>query len=242
MYTLFCQKKCGTNAPFPLTEQLFAFLKHPKAKGLFVSPGFISRTDTSISAFLPALLTERDTKLVDYFGIGNQNIYTPDSQAGELDPSIALEKHRDVITSKKIQWLNIDRNGESDHRKMVFIFDILCDEGDLLIDIDKTNYTDFLKQIDIIGVAIGSSNFSYTTYSKPWSIKSYTAQNGEADIFMFKDDVNDQFIQDYVQVIKQDLENHREQQYQKVLSRSETCTPPDFLKSMFQESLEIILA
>jgi hypothetical protein len=241
MYTLFCQKKCGTNAPFPLTQQLFDFLRNPKARGLFVSPGFISRKDKSISDFLKALLIEKNTKLVDYFGIGNQNTYEPDPKTNELDPPNALEKHKDVITSLKIQWLNIDRNSVSDHRKMVFIFDILCDEGDLLIDINKTNYTDFLQQIDIIGVAIGSSNFSYTTYSVPWSTKSYKAQNGEADIFMFKDDENDQFIQHYVEMINRDLKNNPEQQYQKVLSKSEIRTPDDFLKSMFQESLEIIL-
>lgn len=241
MYTLFCQKKCGTNAPFPLTEQLFAFLKHPKARGVFVSPGFISRKGANISAFLPALLTEHNTKLVDYFGIGNQNKYDPDPNSGELDPRDALEKHKDVITSKNIQWLNIARNNQSDHRKMVFIFDITCDESKLIIDIDNKNYTDFLNQIDVIGVAIGSSNFSYTTYSKPWRITSYTAQNGEADIFMFKDDRNDQFIQDYVHMIKQDLENEQER-YQKVLSKSETRIPQDFFKSMLQESLKMILA
>lgn len=241
MYTLFCQKKCGSNPPFPLTQQLYAFLKHTKARGLLVFPGYISRTDGSISDFLQAFLTEDNNSLVKYFGMGNQNSYKLKAGESGLEPKEALKKHAEVIADKKIEWLNIERNNKDDHRKMVFIFDIVCDEGDLLTNINKRNYTDFLEQIEVIGVAIGSSNFSYRTYSKPKKVNWYTAQAGEADLFMFKDDMGDQFIQDYVNEIRMDLERHSEQRYQKVLSRSETIVPADFFKMMLRESLEVIL-
>lgn len=242
MYTLFCQKKFGTNPVFPLTQQLVDFLEHPQARGLFVFPGFISRTEDSISDFLSALLTKNGTKLVDYFGVGNQNTYTPDAAKKELKPEVALSKHQSVVTSKGIQWIDISRNGDSDHRKMVFIFDILCNEADLIKKIDKTNYSDFLKQIKIIGVAIGSSNFSYTTYSVPWHHTKYTASSGEADIFMFRDDKNGQFIQEYVNKLKLELERNQKKQHQKVLSKAETPIPSEFFNTMFRESLELILA
>ena len=239
MYTLFCQKEMGEYPPYPLTQQLTNFLKHPRANGVFVSPGFISRTDYMISTFLEGFLKENNRNLVTYFALGNQNDYIP--EAGQLVPQDAFKKHEDVIKSQKIEWLDIDRSNASDHRKMVFIFQVLCDPEDFITNVTRSNYADFLNQIDILAVAIGSSNFSYKTYSLAKSINTFKALECESDILMFKDDVNDQFVQDYVNAIVQESENNRDQQYRLVLSRSVTCTPPDFLKKIFKESLEMIL-
>ena len=112
--------------------------------------------------------------------------------------------------------------------RCLFKFDY---DGKDIPDIDHGNYASILKQIDVKGVAIGSSNFSYQTYGPLHG--TLTANKGEADIFMFYDDAFKKLL----------LEQGSQMQWQNaVLSESLTTVSSDFLKQMLAETLEYTLA
>ena len=213
MYTLFVQKQRGDGSPFPLTEQLHHFLFMTKANGIFVSPGHLSSKVASVENLLDAFL--KDCKITK-FGIGNK-------YGGNFIPI-----YEDYLNNHGILW-NINRNGNSDHRKMVFILrykDPLDDQ------LDIQNYEQIVGKIEVLGVAIGSSNFSFITYGSMTPGSEY-ANKGEADILMFFDEG---FRKHIVEICRNEPNNTM------VLSESVTRVPEDFLKRMFLETLRYTLA
>lgn len=208
MYTLFIQKQKKDPAPFPLTGVLNLFLSHSQAKGVYVSPGHLSKDPVKINTLLGDLLTGTAVKK---FGIGN--VYGRNS----------ITEYENYLRGVSKLW-RIDRNGKSDHKKMVFIFDY---KGNDPPDINQGNYTRILDEIDVIGVAIGSSNFSYQTYGPLHDPLS--ANKGEADIFMFYD-------KDFIRLL---MEQDRPNQWQNaVLSESLTTVSANFLNQMLAETLK----
>ena len=92
----------------------------------------------------------------------------------------------------------------------------------------------------MVGVAIGSSNCSYTTYGS-LTVGGPSANKGEADVLMFEDSnyadrmkklITDQVSQDYPAFSSQNM----------VLSESITPVAKDFLKDMLRQTLHDILA
>lgn len=212
MYTLFVQKKKSDNSPFPLTKQLHDFLCHTNANGMFVAPGHLSKDPTKVQLLLGDMLFGTNvTKL----GIGNK-------YGGDY-----LNIYENYLATQHKLW-KVDRNGKSDHRKMVFIFKY---DNNILADINSSNYQTVIDGIEILGVAIGSSNFSYTSYGPISSAAEY-ADKGEADILMFFDDTFKNKLQDQC---RNALESNM------VLSQSLTKVPVEFLKQIFTETLKYTL-
>lgn len=212
MYTLFIQKKQGDNSPFPLTKQLHDFLVYTQANGIFVAPGHLSKDAGVVQILINDLL---DKTNIQKFGIGNRyggnyiNIY---------------EQHLDNIHKL---W-HVSRNNKKDHRKMVFVFNY----KDPVPDLHVGNYQDVINQIELLAVAIGSSNFSYQTYG-PINGLARSADKGEADILMFFDEGFAKYAAEY---------NRPELEGRMVLSKSINKILPSFFKQMFSETLQYILA
>jgi hypothetical protein len=163
-------------------------------------------------------------KTVQAIGIGNK--YTANS----------LPLYEKYIRNAGKLW-EVDRNGISDHRKMVFVFRYT----NSLPKLERKNLTAILNQIEIIGVAIGSSNFSYPTYG-PAAAETLRANKGEADIFMFWDvrETGDELIRAYGRnMTEMDASENRQQHM--VLSKSIHTVHPDFFRQMFKETLEMTL-
>lgn len=232
MYTLFVQKKQGDGCPYPLTQQLHNFIAFTKADSLFISPGFLSTSASRIEELLDSFF---DGIHIERVAIGNRC-----SANSMIYYEQWLDRHN-------MRW-KVRRNNKRDHRKMMFILkthqenhyeDMTFDYGhrrtEVLPDeIEEKNYQNILRQIDVIGVAIGSSNFSYTSYG----IMNGTiiADKGEADILMFYDE-------NYAQNLERILEDTpNREQTNMVLSQSITAVSNDYLKRMFAETLECILA
>lgn len=211
MYTLFIQKKRGDNSPFPLTRQLHDFLVHTQANGIFFAPGHLSKDAGMVKMLIDDLL---DRTNIQKFGIGNRfgNNY--------------IYAYENYLNAMHKLW-RVNRNNKSDHRKMVFVFRYT----NSLPDLNGGTVKDIIRQIEILGVAIGSSNFSYQTYG-PIGGTGRTADKGEADIFMF-------FDKSFKGKVIEQCPNAMESSM--VLSESLTTVTPDFLKRMFEETLEHIL-
>lgn len=219
MYTLFIQKKRGDISPFPLTKQLNDFLITTQATGIIISPGYLSQTTAKTKEILDTILDGTKVKL---FGLLN------------CTGTNTIAMHETYLFGKGI-LLKIKRNKKNDHRKMVFVFkykDISISE------VNSINYKSFLGEIEVIGVAIGSSNFSYTTYIGSMIVKMIKgisvikkrdiADKGEADILMFEDD-------DFKKILLQISENPNEKL---VLSKSITSVPDEFLKNILRNTFE----
>lgn len=224
MYTLFCQKREGMRAPFPLTHLLNDLISFTCANGVFVSPGHLSKDPIKVEKLLDGLLAPVSTTNITKFGIGNK-------YGGNY-----IHIYEDYLDNRHILW-KVNRNGRSDHRKMVFIFKYEEPIADLSLD----NYKKIAEQIEIIGVAIGSSNFSYATYGSILTRIS-KADKGEADILMFNDDAFKEHITKQLsnKLVADKLSDEPDPIM--VLSESITYVPNDFLKRMFLEMLECTLA
>lgn len=213
MYTLFVQKQRFDDSPFPLTEQLHNFLLCTQANGIFVSPGHLSRDAARVTVLLDDIL--RGTS-INQFGIGNKF-------GGNY-----IYLYEDYLDRCGILW-NVRRNGNSDHRKMVFIFRY---QDPIDHEISRMNYEEILNDIEVLGVAIGSSNFSYSTYGSMTPMHDH-ADKGEADILMFFDE---HFRDQIIELCR------NEPNYTMVLSESLTVVSGDFLKKIFMETLRDTLA
>lgn len=211
MYTLFIQKKHHDPSPFPLTEQLHQFILDTDANGIFVCPAHLSRDTLLIQQFLDSFL---DGTNIRKFGIGNKYV------------SRSITDYETYLDGRHILW-HINRNGKSDHRKMMFILNI--SNPDDLPTLDIHNYRQVAESyIEVLGIAIGSSNFSHPTYGL-LTPGAMSADKGEADVFLF-------YNEDYKNRILQQNNDAM------VLSASITRVPDDFLMKMFLETLNYTLA
>lgn len=224
LYTLFVQKKAADKSPFPLTQQLHDFLILTEAKGIFVCPGYLSYNPTQIETLLDDLLAS--TK-IEKFGIGNK--YS--------SPAANLNNYETHLDSKGI-LLPVDRNNKADHRKMVFIFTYSDSTNPFTINpkIDKSNYSAILNQIQILGIILGSSNFSFNTYGSMTAYKSkpkagQSADKGETDLLMFSDKKYLDHLLNSPLINKPNI----------VLSQNINPIPNDFMAKIFEETLKYTL-
>lgn len=207
-----------------------------QADGIFVFSGYLSQKGNE-----EKMLSDFLNSNIKYFGFGNTT-----------KSNIALIKEHENVLSKRNILLSVTRKDKMvDHRKMVFIFRANQNGKITPRDLCRvagsdpwSKLDDFMNSIDVLCVAVGSSNFSYKTYfgsdydelSKTHT-GCYVADKGEADIMMFHDEA---FKDRMIQMIDNDEDNgyHRNRM---VLSQSLTNVPTDFLKIIFRESLEGVL-
>jgi hypothetical protein len=87
-----------------------------------------------------------------------------------------------------------------------------------------------MNEIEVLGVALGSSNFSYVTYGSMFPGVDF-ANKGEADIFMFHDE-------SYKDMIMRSIdEQYRVESLSMVLSQNLSPVPGHFLEDMFMQTL-----
>ena len=155
------------------------------------SPGYLSKTADTIEMFLDNFNRtlfgenedEYDNKEI-YWGIfngmnGANRCQNGNRKASPDAPTIKQYHYEHICnsTNGNIRWMPIVCSEDIDHRKMMFFIEIKNQE---LRDreINKDTYVDFLDQVTVHAVLIGSSNQSYSTYYK-------SNQQGEADILLF---------------------------------------------------------
>lgn len=221
MYTLFVQKCSADATPFPLTALLNDFLRYTWADGVFLAPGHLSKTARTAGDVLDVFLHHTNVNLV---GLGN--IYGPNT----------VTLYENLLRTKG-KLLQVVRSNRSDHRKMVFIYN--CTQN-TPVRLTRAELDDFLDSIHMVGVAIGSSNCSYTTYGS-LNPGGPPANKGEADILMF-DNPN---YADHIsrQIRQEDILDVRLPGAPRMVL-SENITPVDsqvFLKDIFRQTLELTL-
>ena len=104
----------------------------------------------------------------------------------------------------------------------------------------KNDCGKFLEKIDIIGMVIGSSNFSYNTFYR------LDADKGETDLFMFwgEEDgeaykLNEAFADDVKKQLGYDKQTGEAQdQYKAILFENKTFAPNDYFEKILRAKLE----
>ncbi len=149
------------------------------------APGYLSRGEYRINQFLRKLsriLVKR--KGSTYLGILNG--MNGHHYANGSNKTI-LEVHNDRLTAHNFQRIIMKPSTAFDHRKMMCFFKY--NNHPEFISSDTID--EFLDDIYVGGILIGSSNQSYLTYFQEYASK------GEADVFIF-DAENDSGINSYI--------------------------------------------
>lgn len=156
--------------------------------GVILSPGYMSKTQGTISEYLDKFfkVVKKFNNLQQmYVGIfiGMNGCLKVKNQSITI-----LENHTQAIKSRKINSLNFNfKLNFKDHRKMIFFFKFKSNPDIFLPStIAKSDIDDFLNNISVEYMLIGSSNQSKNTYYSP------TAAHGESDVLFFD---NSSFIE-----------------------------------------------
>lgn len=239
MYTLVLQKTEGDMGEFPLTKYLHDFLVKTEAEGIIVWPGYLSKDKDTTEKLLEPFL--KDTN-IQYFGMGNF-CYPEDEKRKNKIPEEYSDRYlsyREYLNVKK-KWFKIFRNYKVDHSKLMVIFNRVLEEGEFPEQLsEKKDCGDFLEKIHIIGMVIGSSNFSYNTFYRP------DADKGETDLFMFwgEEDgeaykLNEAFADDVKKQLGYDKKTGEVQdQYKAILFENKTFAPNDYFEKILRAKLE----
>ncbi|WP_251920883.1 hypothetical protein [Leuconostoc citreum] len=142
---------------------------------LIISPGYLSTTATTSNSLINNFFSYHQKASYAVMMLSGMN----DSYVPFFYTSLQSTQQGSVYNNSPFKLPS-----HKDHRKMIFICtwnkpsDKTHEKS-----IDKGDIKNFLKDIDVHAVLIGSSNFSKTTYMGVNNI----ANKGEADIFMYKD-------------------------------------------------------
>lgn len=137
---------------------------------IIASPGYMSKTAATISNYLKNLSNIVTNGRI-YYGIFNGMNGNHNCQGVSI-----LDRHQQEMKKYNFININIDSKVNKDHRKVMCFFTL---NNNIYKEINFKNYDDFLNEINVNAVLIGSSNQSDSTYFKA------VADKGEADIFMF---------------------------------------------------------
>lgn len=135
-------------------------------------PGYLSQAVSSIETYLQNLkeiLAKKQKRKIGFLNGVNGHL----SAAGG---GIILDEHNKRLSTYNFDKIKLTPNNKIDHRKMMCFFEVKENKYD---EITLDNLEEFLEDIYIGAILIGSSNQSKTTYFEPY------AKKGEADIFMF---------------------------------------------------------
>lgn len=222
MYSLFIPKYQSEPVPFLITKTIKNYMKATNYKNDFIiSPGFMSNKTHNIDDFVTNLYNDISCKEIH---IGLFNGMNGTFSLKTISQNIR-EYHQDVL-SKNYNVIPLLPNTKRDHRKIIFFFK--NKNWDYCNTINICNYDNFINSIEMDAILIGSSNVSNTTY---YAGNSKTADKGEADVFIFLDNM----------YYKQLRENEQSELEGMILSES-VYPPPSsevaYLKRIFEDFLK----
>lgn len=230
MYSLYIPKyQRDLASALRLPEELGRFMEATDyAYNLLVSPGFLSRTDKTINGFLDRLeqgLSDpknREKKV----GLGlfhGMNGYNSVSKGSSLT---VLAAHDAALLGRSgLEKIAVDPQKRDDHRKIIFFFKFLKEAvWDITKSLNQGNMKDFLKQITVEAVLIGSSNFSWSTY---YNAGRTLPEKGEADLLMFVDE-------SYEATVAEGIMDTDMALFEMIACREE---PMEFLKNILRDFL-----
>lgn len=230
MYSLYIPKyESDPSSALLLPKELSRFMAVTNyAYDLLVSPGFLSRTDKTIGQFLAeteATLTASGKRQVGLGLFHGMNGY---NRVVKGHPPTLLDAHDATLAkSGGLVKISVNPQKRDDHRKMIFFFE----RGNWLITdtLNQKNMEDFLREIKVKAILIGSSNFSWSTY---YNSGATTPQKGEADLLMFVDG-------NYREEIKREIDDSNLTEYPMALFEKFICRkdPEKFMEDILRDFL-----
>lgn len=165
----------------------FYIEKSSNKYSVIAAPGYMSTRPNTIDKYL--------SNLGNILNYGNKTeIGILNGMNGHHDNGNGmpiLENHKGSLSKHGFEEIKLNVNKEFDHRKMMcFIV-----RNSIPKEITLDNLEDFLDNVYVGGILIGSSNQSYSTYFKD------NASKGESDIFMF-DTSMDPYIEHTIKMLK----------------------------------------
>lgn len=143
----------------------------PSCSGVICAPGYMSKSDKNISNYWEQTFTE-DVLKSNNSGVSKSRKLIVRLLNGVSNEDIVDKNKKFLDGSTRFELINGGETSKKDHRKMMLFFS--TDKSGINAD----NDADFLKQITIGAVLIGSSNQSFSTYNKLPAVK------GEADVLL----------------------------------------------------------
>lgn len=146
---------------------------------IICSPGYMSTSKDNAYAFFRELgniisPNEEMKKIGLFTGMNGNRTYEPGVTLREMHENV-ISKHsadQDFYFSS----LMVDANTVTDHRKIIVFFKQNCDP-DKYNGLNRSRMNEFLDDVAVNAVLIGSSNQSFSTYFN-------IANKGEADVFI----------------------------------------------------------
>lgn len=194
MYSIYIPKYEGErDFEFKLPRVLTMYMEVTKYKyNLLSLPGYLSRTDASISAFINrfehGIMKGNPTAIGFFHGMNGSQLI-----AGR--ESIIKGHYRQFRT---LQVIDVKCKDLKDHRKMLFFFEMPEDiernsEGEITLNNSTKDY--FIDNIRVGAILIGSSNQSWNTYYAGGRTR---ADKGESDLLMFSEAY---FAEDFTRIV-----------------------------------------
>ncbi len=173
MKLIYIPKYHNEKRPFKITQIIQRVIVNEKVDGLIFMPGYMSCKQSKIQNFVTEM---------QKLGVANKVILLFNGMNGDKHLSsnqTIRQEHLKQYGQNNTTINLVQKKNLRDHRKMLFFFK---GNGISFIDSDvpKKQYQKFISSIEIVGLLIGSSNQSFSTYFS-------TAQKGEADLLMLHD-------------------------------------------------------
>lgn len=173
MKLIYIPKYRNEKRPFKITQIIQRVILNEDVDGLIFLPGYMSSSQGTIQNFISQMQN---------LGVKNKTVLLFNGMNGSdhlpLGNNIR-DEHLKVFAQNNTILNFIQKKNLKDHRKMLFFFKC-CLKDDLNRSIFIDDLSSFFSSIKIIGMLIGSSNQSFSTYFS-------TAQKGEADLLMLHD-------------------------------------------------------
>ncbi|MGN0643050.1 MAG: hypothetical protein ACI4JJ_07870 [Huintestinicola sp.] len=186
MYTVYIPKYQGEKPDFLITKVLSKYMDSTGYTNNIIlsSPGYMSTTNNTIDEYLSRF----ENEIINLREKINMCIFNGMNGTRKTYPSgpTIREAHENRITrSVYLNLISVNCSAKIDHRKMMFFIRFLTNTNNYN-NLNLNNYQEFLRNIEVHGVLIGSSNQSLNTYFG--GSHSLQADKGEADILMFTED------------------------------------------------------
>ncbi len=196
IFTLYIPKKKGASTDFPIIQVIKSYIKSVKQNHIIVlAPGYLSKTQTTTDCFVKEMETAFSAKTSKH-SIAVFNGMNGSKSISKTTKKTIREYHEDAFKKSSFHCLPVSCIKLTDHRKMLFITST-NNNCDSVKKLSKKTKQRFLDSVDVLGIFIGSSNPSYSSY---FGGKSKKASKGEADIYMFLDNDFASYIEKQVQM------------------------------------------
>lgn len=199
LYIRYIPKVEGEIKNFKIVESLKKYMQYNLGKNnIIAAPGYMSsyaKVKDFVQEFKDIVPKKEEFIFIGYFKCLNW-----EKMLGRITSNIIIEEHyNELQKTGKFKKLKIKISNKKDHRKMMFLFEIVANPSfDFKKDIlDKKNKDIFLSSIIVNAILIGSSNQSYNTYYGGVKGK---ADKGEADVLMFVSDESASLIRENMNI------------------------------------------